>query len=164
MDCMGAGMLPAGAPTCFVLSSASLAIQQTAMHQAPYTLPLPLQEGPAAGSGEGGQTEECTATPSGTEVPNLAAVAVFWDPYTVPDNPIFHSTAVCGVALSTDAARLASGGNDMQVSWSRGPAEECMFVVALPHSWLAVAAACSRVALCAWQARAPIPPDSLQDA
>ncbi len=45
----------------------------------------------------------------------LCALATLRDPFSTPENPLFHSNAVCGVALSGDGARLASGGNDMQV-------------------------------------------------
>lgn len=52
----------------------------------------------------------------------LSSLTVLRDPFFAVDNPIFHSNAVCAVALSPDGTRLSSGGNDMQVSgkWGAG--------------------------------------------
>lgn len=69
---------------------------------------------PEDGEPAAGNSDE--ASSSGQAEPGtVASLRVLRDPSSALQPAAVHSNAVCGVALSSDGARLCSGGNDLQV-------------------------------------------------
>lgn len=148
MDCMGAGMLPAGAPTCFVLSSASLAIQQTAIIKPRIHFHCHCSRSQRHAAEREAMRRSVLPRPVAQRYPTWLRWLSFGTPTLRPTTPSFTPPRCAGwPCLRTLRAWRREGTTCRRVG--RGPAAgECMLLVVPPHRWLAVTAPGRGVHVC----------------